>query len=179
MAAFGITATTALASPGPVSTGKQVCKASGQAVVNVHYTYTSPDSGVGVERWADDIINRQLQIWKLADGYCASVSDQGSFVTVAGPAPGGSGNTVSDGITGKLKGGYTTTRLTLTDPDAGFNPSKLATRGDLGSYIGDARPSFVSYGLSGDLAKWGWVYQTANNGTWTNSVDGNSGDIPA
>ena len=91
MAAFSITATTALASPGPVSTGKQACKASGPAVVNVNFTYTSPDSGLGGNTWANDTINRQLQIWKVADGYCASVKDQGSFVTVAGISPGNTG----------------------------------------------------------------------------------------
>jgi hypothetical protein len=175
MAAFGITATTALASPGPVSTGKQACKASGPAVVNVHYTYTSPDSGLGGNDWANDTINRQLQIWKVADGiYCASVTDQGSFVTLAGTSPSGVG-TVSAGITGKLKGGYTTTPLIL--PGATFNPNTLPTRGDLGTFTAENRPSFLSYGLSGDLADWGWVYQTQNNGTWINASTGNSGDI--
>ena len=176
MAAVSITATTALASPGPVSTGKQVCQASGQAVVNVHFTYTSPDSGLGGNNWANDTIYRQLQIWKVGSGYCASVSDQGSFVTVAGTSPGGH-NTVSAGIIGKMKGGYTTTPLTLTG--GSFNPSNLPTRGDLGSYDETNRPSFRDYGLSGDPGAWGWSYQTANNGSWVNASNppSNSGDI--
>src|SRR5262245_41099764 len=146
MAAIGITATTALASPGPVSIGKQACKASGPAVVNVHFTYTSPDSGVGGNDWANDTIYRQLQIWKVDGGYCASVSDQGTFVTVDGTSPGGTGH-VSAGITGKMKGGYTTTLLT-----GKLDPSK-PTRGDLGSgYDYLNKPSFATYGLSGDLA---------------------------
>ena len=177
MAAFSITATTALASPGPVSTGKQACKASGQAVANVQFTYTSPDSGLGGNDWATDTINRQIQIWKIADGYCASVKDQGSFVTVAGTSPGATG-TVSDGITGKLKGGYTTTLLTLTGTS--FNPNAMPTRGNLGTTFDHTnRPSFVSYGLTGDLADWGWAYQTANNGSWVNASipPGNNGDI--
>ena len=87
VAAFSITATTALASPGPVSTGKQACKASGPAVVNVQFTYTSPDSGLGGNNWASDTIKRQIQIFNVAGGYCATVKDQGSFVTVAGQAP--------------------------------------------------------------------------------------------
>jgi hypothetical protein len=175
MAAFGITATTALASPGPVSTGKQACKASGQALVNVHYTYTSPDSGLGGNDWANDTINRQLEIWEVDGGYCASVKDQGSFVTVAGASPGNT-DTVSAGITSKLKGGYTTTLLTLTGT---FNPNNMPTRGNLGTYDHTNRPSFMSYGLSGGLADWGWVYETANNGSWVNASipPGNSGDI--
>ena len=171
MAAVGITATTALASPGPVGTGKQACEASGRAVVNVHFTYTSPDSGLGGNNWANDTIHRQLQIWKVADGdYCASVSDQGSFVTLDGTSPGGEAH-VSAGITGKLKGGYTTTLLTGT-----LDPSK-PTRGDLGTFTAETRPSFLSYGLDGSLADWGWVYQTQNNGKWLNASTGNSGDI--
>ena len=37
----------------------------------------------------------------------------------------------------------------------------------------------MSYGLSGDLAEWGWAYQTANNGSWINASNppGNNGDI--
>ena len=176
MAAFSITATTALASPGPVSTGKQACKASGPAVVNVNFTYTSPDSGLGGNTWSNDTINRQIQIWRVDGGYCASVKDQGSFVTLAGTSPGATG-IVSAGITGKMKGGYTTTLLNLTG--SSFNPNAMPTRGDLGSFNDTNRPSFVSYGLGGELADWGWAYQTANNGSWTNAAipPGNSGDI--
>jgi hypothetical protein len=176
MAAFGITATTALASPGPVSTGKQACKASGQAVVNVHFTYTSPDSGLGGNVWANDTIDRQIQIWEVVGGYCASVKDQGSFVTLFGTSPGNTG-TVSAGITGKLKGGYSTSVLKLTGTS--FNPNTMPTRGDLGSFDHTDRPSFMSYGLSGELADWGWDYQTANNGSWINASNppGNNGDI--
>ena len=175
MAAFGITATTALASPSPVSTGKRACNASGQAVVNVHFSYTSPDSGLGGNDWANDTINRKLRIWKVADGYCASVTDHGRFVTVDGASPGNTG-LVSAGITGKMKGGYTTTVLTLTGT---FNPNNLPTRGNLGSFDSTNRPSFMSYGLGGDLGDWGWVYKTSKNGSWINAsiLPGNSGDI--
>src|SRR5262249_44430716 len=126
MAALSITATTALAGTPPVSTGKQACKASGRAVVNVHFTYTSPDSGLGGNNWANDTINRQLQIWQVDGGYCASVTDHGRFVTVDGASPGNTSQ-VRAGITGKMKGGYTTTLLTGT-----LDPS-MPTRGDLGS----------------------------------------------
>jgi hypothetical protein len=172
MAAFSITATTALASPGPVDTGKQACEASGRALVNVHFTYTSPDSGLGGNDWANDTINRHLQIWKVDGGYCASVTDQGSFVTVEGRSPGNTDD-IPAGITGKMQGGYTTTLLTGTF--AGVQ----ATRGNLGVFDHTNRPSFVSYGLSGALADWGWVYETESNGSWVNASipPGNSGDI--
>ena len=175
MAAFSIIAASAFASPGPVSTGKAACKASGQAVVNVQFTYTSPDSGLGGNDWANDTINRQIQIWKVAGGYCASIKDQGTFVTLAGTSPGNTG-TVSAGITGKMKGGYTTTVL-----KGALTPNGLATKGNLGTFDHTNRPSFLSYGLSGDLADWGWQYQTANNGSWVNASTppGNTGDITA
>ena len=59
-----------------------------------------------------------------------------------------------------------------------LDPSK-PTRGNLGSFDHTTRPSFMSYGLSGDLADWGWVYETENNGSWINASipPGNSGDI--
>jgi hypothetical protein len=173
MAAFGITATVALATPGPVSTGKQSCPASGQAVVNVHFTYTSPDSGVAGNNWANDTINRQLQIFKVAGGYCATVSDQGSFVTLDGTSPGGNSH-VSAGITGNMQGGYTTGLLT------GPLDTSQPTRGDLGTFTVDHRPSYLTYGLNGDFGNaWGWTYKTPQNGSWVNAADppGNGGDI--
>jgi hypothetical protein len=166
MVAVSITATTALASPGPVDTGRQACEASGPAMVNVNYTYTSPDSGLGGNTWANDTIKRQIQIFKVDGGYCASVKDQGSFVTVEGRSPGNTDD-IPAGITGTLKGGYTTTVLTLTGTS--FNPDALPTRGNLGIFTHLNRPSFMSYGLSGALADWGWVYETTNNGSWVNA----------
>jgi hypothetical protein len=175
-------AATAGASPGPGNgSGRQACVASGPALVNVHFTMINDfDSGVAGNAWANDTITRQLQIWQVgADTYCASVSDQGSFVTIAGASPGGA-STVSAGIAGKIKGGYTTTLLT------GTFSANIAVRGNLGTFdlgcttaydcTGD-HPSYTSYGLSGDLAAWGWVYQTQSNGIWVNASTGNSGDI--
>ena len=84
-------------------------------------------------------------------------------------------------VVGKLKGGYTTQVLTETVAGA-FNPDKLATRGNLGSYDVTDKPTFASYGLNwtiDDIADWGWVYETENNGSWVNASNppGNSGDI--
>ena len=103
---------------------------------------------------------------------CASVEDQGTFVTLAGISPGNTG-TVSAGITGKLKGGYTTTLLT-----GDLDPSK-PTRGDLGTFTADTRPSFVTYGLSGDLADWGWSLPDREQRFMGQCVHppGNTGDI--
>ena len=122
MAALSITATTALASPGPVEhrqAGLQgVGTGCGQCQLHVYVSRQWPRR----QHWANDTIKRQIQIFKVAGGYCATVKDQGSFVTLAGTSPGDTGN-VSAGITGTIKGGYTTTLLTGT-----LNPSDADPR---------------------------------------------------
>jgi hypothetical protein len=161
MAALSITASSALASPGPVSTGKQACKASGPAVVNVRYTYTTVDSGLAATsgRTTSSIASCR------SGRSMAATARLSLIVTVDGASPGNTG-VVSAGITGKLKGGYTATLL------QGTLDSSKPTRGNLGSFGIADKPSFMSYGLSGDLADWGWVYETESNGTWINASTG-------
>jgi len=158
--------------------------ATGKQVVNVNYTLTNDyDSGVHGNAWANDTINRHLQVWQAGSGqYCALVNDTGSFVTFAGDSPNGTGS-VAEGVTGRINGGYTTTVFSGT-----FNPSR-ATKGNLGSFdlqctsaydCPGAHPSFLDYfnpGVSYDLATWGWTYHTAQNGDWLNSDAADTGDI--
>lgn len=159
---------------------------SGKLIVNVNYTLVNDyDSGVHGNAWANDTINRHLQIWQVGDGtYCALVNDNGSFITFSGDSPGGTG-TVSAGISGRINGGYTTNAFSGTlDPAPAY-----ATHGQLGSFdlqcdpsfnCPGAHPSFLSY-FSGSpswgYADWGWTYHTAKNGDWVNDSSGNSGDI--
>ena len=188
VAALSMTAV-ALASPSPVagSSSAKACNTSGKALVNVHYTLTNDyDSAVGGGAWANDTIYRQLQIFDLGSGaYCAAITDQGSFVTFAGASPQGTG-TVSAGITGKIKGGYTTNAFTGT-----FDAGTLPTNGNLGTFdlqCTDAyncpgpHPSFLSYfdnsgSINWSQPVWAWNYTTAKNGSWLNSYTGNTGDI--
>jgi hypothetical protein len=158
---------------------------SGSPLVNVNYTLTNDyDSGVAGNAWANDTINRHLQVWQISPStFCASVNDTGSFVTFAGPSPQNTG-TVSAGISGRINGGYTTTEFTGT-----LNSSPAySTRGNLGSFdlqcvdantCPGAHPSFLSYvtPVTWDYANWGWTYHTAKNGDWLNASSGNSGDI--
>ena len=177
--AAAVLAAGAGASAGGVSCG-------GKLVVNVHYTLVNDyDSAVGGGAWANDAIDRHLQIWAVDEGtYCAVVEDRGSFTTFAGASPGGTG-TVGEGITGRIDGGYETIDFVGTlDASPAY-----ATRGQLGTYdlactgadtCPGERPSFLSY-FSGtpawSFASWGWTYHTAQNGTWVNASTGNSGDI--
>ncbi len=161
--------------------------AQGALVVNVNYTLINDfDSGVAGNAWANDTINRHLQIRQVGTttSYCAMIDDTGSFVTFAGVSPGGTG-TVPAGIDGRINGGYTTTQFTGTlDSSPAYK-----THGNLGTFdlncdmsfnCPGAHPSYLSYftTTSGDsFATWSWSYHTAQNGNWVNADSGNFGDI--
>jgi hypothetical protein len=160
--------------------------ANGKQIVNVNYTLVNDyDSGVAGNAWANDTINRHLQVWQAGSGmYCATVNDTGSFVTFTGASPSGS-STVSSGISGRINGGYNTTIFSGTLSTA----PNYATKGNLGTFdlqcvdaynCPGAHPTYASYftTTSGDdLAVWGWTYHTPKNGDWVNASPGNSGDI--
>jgi hypothetical protein len=173
--------------------GKQ-CKADGATstpLVNVNFTVVNDsDSGFAGNEWANDTIDRQLQVWQLSDGtFCAQVADHGKFVTLAGASPSGA-STVDAGVKGDLQGGYVTTFFTGT-----FAPT-LPTHGNLGTFDlactdantcpGEANaPSvfnstYFSSTTGADLAQWGWIYHAGKNGTWLNQDNvaaADSGDI--
>lgn len=186
-----VTASAALAVHSPPAANPVQC-AQGKLVVNVNYTLKNDyDSGVAGNAWANDTINRHLQIRQVGRAlpdsttqYCATVNDNGSFVTFAGVSPAGT-STVSAGINGRINGGYTTILFTGT-----LNPSPAyATHGNLGTFdlqcidaynCPGAHPSFLSYfsgSPSWDYADWSWAYHTAQNGNWLNADSGNTGDI--
>lgn len=139
----------------------------------------SPDSGTCGNNWATDTFNRYFRVsttqntngtYNVTEEYRA-----GTFETITGSSPGAcesgsnSGATVADGVRGKFSG-------TLTIIVTG------------GTYNADAKPgpgtttaSFVSdvFGLTAtyDTPAFSFEYSTKNNGSWTNSSAGNSGDI--
>src|SRR5581483_5667859 len=90
--------------------GKQLnaaqCNAGGKMVINVVQHITNDeDSAVGGNYWAFDDFNRQIQVWQTAPNtFCAVVSYHGSFTTVAGPSPNGTG-LVAAGVKGTIEGG--------------------------------------------------------------------------
>lgn len=168
-----------------LSAGPDSCP-PGDLVVNVKQRVLNDvDSGVAGNFWAFDDFVRGIQVVKIgASTYCATVKYQGQFTTIAGTAPGGT-EAVGAGVIGTFEGGYVTTAFTatlLTTPGARI-------RGSIGTfdYLCDAAgncPGYVDWAtlyftdVSGfDLAWWGWVYHAGSNGSWVNSVDGNSGNI--
>jgi hypothetical protein len=156
----------------------------GKVVVNVNYTLVNDtDSAVGGGTWANDTINRHLQISQVNEGvYCATVSDTGTFVTFDNASPNG-GGVVSAGIEGTISGGYHTDKFAGTRIP---NPT-YKTKGQLGSFdlqcdrnqnCPGKHPAIASY-ITGVYAQpwWGWEYTTASNGVWVNASGGNTGDI--
>ena len=159
---------------------------SGKPVINVvQKVLNDNDSGVAGNAWAYDDFVRQIQVVETAPGwFCATVKYQGNFTTIAGPSPNNTG-TVDDGIVGTFQGGYVSTLFSATLQATPV----VRTQGSIGTfdYACDTAfncPGYVDWttfyftDVSGfDLAWWGWVYHAGNNGSWTNAITGNSGDI--
>jgi hypothetical protein len=148
------------------------------------------DSGEAGNDWAVDEYQRQIHVWQLTSNtFCAVVKYMGSFVTVMGPSPGAldpdTNDTVAPGITGTFEGGYRSTVFIGTLKD----PPDYRTRGNIGTFNygcvpnvactnrTDWRDFYFSSHSGFALEWWGWVYHAGDNGSWVNSIDGNSGDI--
>lgn len=187
---IAMSATTAMAKPHTF--GEQLsasqCDPSGhRMVLNVVFQVTNDaDSGVSGNYWALDSYTKHVQAWDMGNStFCVQVKYNGSFVTVTGPSPGGTGS-VDSGVTGTMEGGYS---ATVT---GSFTPGTKRTKGNIGSKdyactidqsgpaIGCQYYSFVSdYFTGASLAQnfWQWTYDAGDNGTWVNSINGNSGNI--
>ncbi len=167
-----------------LSSGADSCP-QGNLVINVKQrVLNDADSGLG-GYWAFDDFVRSIQVVEIAGGnYCATVKYQGQFTTFASNSPGGTG-TVGDGVIGTFEGGYVSFPFSATlrsDPIQ-------RTMGSIGTYDYHCDetancPGYVDWttlyfdSVNGfDLAWWGWVYHAGNNGSWVNSIDGNTGDI--
>ncbi len=169
----------------PLTSGADACP-TGNLVINVKQRVLNDfDSGVAGNNWAFDDFVRSIQVIELYPGtYCATVKYQGQFTTIAGISPGGS-DTVGEGVIGTFEGGYVSAVFTAT---LSSSPSQR-TMGSIGTVdyqcnVDASCPGYADWttfyftGVSGfDLAWWGWVYHAGNNGSWVNSIDGNTGDI--
>jgi len=189
---------TALAGPSGdnVSRGVPVsaatCSQAGSLVVNVTWKAINDyDSSTSGTAWANDSLNRHLQVYDMGpststpgdESFCAIVKDQGSFVTFAGVSPNDSSVTIDAGITGTIQGGYVATF-------DGSLPSGKQT-GNLGTidygctdaYNCPTAFDWPDYYFGPDADStfaqpyWSWTYRAGRNGTWVNSVTGNSGNI--
>jgi hypothetical protein len=185
-----LAAPAALASPGqPPRLNKHQLEhktcGKGKQVINVEQKVVNDvDSGTKGNFWAFDSYTRSIKVWQLGTAnYCTIVRYDGTFTTIAGASPGGSGS-VGDGLTGHFEGGY---RMD-------FNGTLVArptvkTHGSIGTFdyrcdkAGNCPGSvywvtlFFTNVTGDDFDWWGWLYKAGKNGTWLNSIDGAKGDI--
>ena len=113
--AVGLMASTsAFASDGPTPDLSPLKCGPGNRVVNVTQRIVNDaDSGLA-GFWAFDVYTRRIQVWQTAtDTFCAIVSYDGTFTTVAGFSPQNTG-TVAAGIQGNFRGGYLAATFTGT-----------------------------------------------------------------
>ena len=172
---------------------KQAVPADGaELLVNVHFTVVNDfDSGFAGNAWANDSIDRQLQIWQLDDGtFCARVSDHGKFVTFAGASPSGA-STVAAGIKAVSSRAATSLRSspgrlprrcrrTATSAPSTWRAPTPTTARVHPTVRACSTPSYFSSTSGAGLAQWGWIYRAGKHGTWLNQDDvaaADSGDI--
>jgi hypothetical protein len=167
--AFILAATLCVLALGAVSTASArgmyttTCPAYSQLVASVTYLVTGdPVTGADGNVWATADYTRMLQVYRVSKNtYCATWRDSGTFVTVAGPSPAGTG-TVDAGIIGKLTRTAVTTNFNAT-----WQP-KASTSGTLGTLAApaDATSLYFSNVQGLDLVWYSNLYLTPANGAW-------------
>jgi hypothetical protein len=177
------------AGPNNLQSNKQVgvgnCETKGSPVINVTGKIVKTvDSGEGGNNWAFDNLNRQIKVYKLSDNtFCALVDNEGQFDSQGGQQSPGNTGVLTGDEDGTFKGGY---RALITGsmketPD-------LKTVGNIGTAnyncnLAGSCPGYYNWvdkyfapGYIFSYEWWGWQYNYKGS-SWTNSSDGNSGDI--
>ena len=164
-AALCVLALGAVSTASAVSTYTTSCPAYSQLVVNVSYGVTGdPVTDANGNVWATADYTRTLVVYRVPGAkntYCATWRDSGTFVTVAGPSPGGTG-TVDAGILGRLTRTAVTTNFT-----AAFQPH-AATSGALGTFAApfDWTSLYFSNVQGFGLVWYSNLHTTTANGSW-------------
>jgi len=143
---------------------------------------TSPDSGTCGNNWANDTFNRFFTIDPNNPNTVIEEFKQGTFVTVAGPSPAAcqngpsNGNTVADGVTGKLEGSFD-----IAVTGGTFNPNAVcapSTCDTTAGFIATVYGPHASYNTGATYFV--FHYSAGHNGQWKNASanrGGNDGDI--
>ena len=142
---------------------------------------SSPDSGTCGNDWATDTFDRFFKVNTSPNpnGTYTVVEDfkNGTFVTNAGPSPGGCetnpGGTVAAGVTGKMQGSFN-----IIVSNGTYNPNAVCTTlcGTTAGFIATVFGPTATY----DIPTYLFHYNARNNGEWKNASDdrgGNHGDI--
>ncbi len=183
------TATAAPGNPAPkwgAIANPSQCTPNGELVVNaIEKVVNSVDSGEGGNNWAFINYNKSIQVWAQEDGtFCVRVIYLGRFQGVAGQISPGAGGILSGTEKGSFEGGYWATVTGTLKSAPGWTTNGLAANTDHQCAISGICPGAVSWleqyfepGYGFVQTWWGWTYHGGKNGSWVNSVDGNSGDI--
>jgi hypothetical protein len=143
---------------------------------------TSPDSGTCGNFWATDTFDRFFQVHTTpnADG-SYDVTEQfrnGTFVTDAGPSPGGCdtnpGGIVAAGVTGKMQGSFL---IVITGGT--YNPAASCDETSCGTTAGFVATVFGPEARF-EVTSFLFHYNAKTNGEWKNASEdrgGNHGDI--
>jgi hypothetical protein len=139
------------------------CPAFSQPVASVSYLVTDdPVTGADGNVWASADYTRTLQLYRVTKNtYCATWRDSGTFVTVAGESPAGTG-IVDAGIAGRLTRTAVTTNFTAT-----WLPAAPRS-GALGTFAGpfDWTSLYFSDVEGLDLVWYSNLHMTPANGAW-------------
>jgi hypothetical protein len=156
------------------------------------HVYNDPDSGNG-GTWATDAFDRTLTVTltnatALTDTYTATVSDSGTFVTIAGaktPNQSDAGEVISHSVKGTFSG---TASYTITAPasdalgapvPATLNDNNTAAAGiyTTGNWpdLAFATPATANV----VLGAWSWTYTTPAGETWTDAYNNGDGNLVA
>ena len=141
------------------------------------------DIGEAGNSWALDTLVQRIRIWEVGtNAFCVRRDDIGSFVSLAGISPAGTA-TISAGVTGTLVGtAFSSIRGTFspTAPTSGHIGDVDAGCNQLGECASTAYRVSVRYFTRVNTFRPGWfsvTYDGGSHGTFTQSTDGNAGDI--
>ncbi len=178
---------------------------NGTLVVNVSYSVKNDlDTGVPIGNvqydWAVDAYARHVLVFQTgANTFCATTTSRGTFTTLAGHRPGGTGM-IPAGITGTFNGGYVTAPFQgtlLTTPlsprtgDLGTKDFACvasadhndATKACPGTFDWFSQYFTADSGGDWQLARYAFIYHARGHGTWTDILSGGTirthGDILA
>jgi hypothetical protein len=168
LATVGLAPQTAMATPSPDS-----CPTNKPLVVDVSDTVrNAPDYGADGHEWALDSFTETIQIWRVGtNAYCVKRHDVGSFTTLTGPSPEGTG-VVPAGVTGSWEG------TLVVNIYGTFEPTGPTT-----GFIGDfdsqpsLRPLYFSRFFTYHYTWYHAHYDAGACGVWDQTINGDTGDI--
>lgn len=124
--------------------------------------------------WAHDQLTRKVVICEAAVGYHATVTDDGTFTTVAGSSP-QAGVPLVAGVTGTVHGSFT----------ADFTAPGLVLGALTGPPVGTGTSVWVQTIVGGAWTggssindDWAWTYDTCSQ-SWRDAADNQDGELPA